>query len=42
MKYHDYVMCVKEMLGRGWDVYEISAKLKLDISFVQAIIDLLV
>jgi predicted transcriptional regulator len=38
---HDTVMAVREMLERHWDVYEIASKLKLDISLVQAIIDLL-
>ena len=37
----DLIMAVKEMMGRGWDVYEIASKLKLDITFVQAIIDML-
>jgi hypothetical protein len=41
MRYHDYVLAVREMMGRGWDVYEIASKLKLDIFFVQSIIDLL-
>jgi len=38
---HDIVMAVKEMLDRHWDVYEIATKLKIDITVVQAIIDLL-
>lgn len=38
---HDTIMAVREMLERHWDVYEIAAKLKLDIALVQAIIDLL-
>lgn len=38
---HDTIMAVREMLDRHWDVYEIATKLKLDITVVQAIIDLL-
>jgi hypothetical protein len=38
---HDTIMAVREMLERHWDVYEIASKLKLDITLVQAIIDLL-
>jgi hypothetical protein len=38
---HDIVMAVREMLERHWDVYEIATKLKIDITVVQAIIDLL-
>jgi DNA-binding NarL/FixJ family response regulator len=35
------ILAVKEMMSRGWDVYEIASKLKLDVTFVQSIIDLL-
>jgi predicted transcriptional regulator len=38
---HDIVMAVKEMLERHWNVYEIATKLKIDISVVQTIINLL-
>ena len=38
---HDIMLAVKEMLDRHWDVYEIATKLKIDITVVQAIIDLL-
>ena len=35
-------MAVREMLDRHWNVYEIASKLKIDITVVQAIIDLLI
>ena len=35
------VNAVREMLDRHWDVYEIAAKLNLDVTLVQQIIDLL-
>jgi len=38
---HDTIMAVREMLERHWDVVEIATKLKIDITVVQAIIDLL-
>lgn len=41
MNRHDVFISVKEMWSRGWDVYEIAAKLKLDLPLVQSIIDLL-
>jgi hypothetical protein len=37
----DLVAAVREMLERHWNVYEIAAKMNLDVSIVQSIIDLL-
>ena len=39
--YHQVVQAVREMMERHWDVYEIAAKMKLDVSVVQAIIDMI-
>jgi hypothetical protein len=39
--YHEIVNAVREMMGRHWDVYEIASKLKVDITIVQAIFDML-
>lgn len=39
--YHQVVLAVREMMERHWDVYEIAAKMKLDVSVVQAIIDMI-
>ena len=41
MMKQDIVAAVREMLERHWDVYEIAAKLNLDISIVKAVIDLI-
>ena len=35
------INAVREMLDRHWDLYEIAAKLNLDVNLVQQIIDLL-
>lgn len=40
-KYREIVAAVREMMERHWDVYEIAAKMKLDVSLVQSIIDML-
>ena len=37
----DLINAVREMLDRNWDVYDIAARMKLDVSVVQSIIDLL-
>jgi len=37
----ELILAVKEMLDRHWDVYEIASKCKIDITVVQAIIDML-
>jgi len=37
----ELIAAVREMMERHWDVYEIAAKMNLDISIVQAIVDLL-
>lgn len=35
------INAIREMLERHWDVYEIASKLKVDVTLVQAIVDLL-
>lgn len=37
----DLILIVREMLDRHWDVYEIAVKCKIDVTVVQAIIDML-
>ena len=37
----DLINAVREMLDRNWDVYDIASRMKLDVSVVQAIIDML-
>lgn len=37
----DLILIVREMLDRHWDVYEIASKCKIDVTVVQAIIDML-
>ena len=41
MNNHDLMLAVRELLERHLDVYEISARLKVDISLIQPILDLL-
>lgn len=38
---HDLVLAVREMLDRHLDVYEMASRLKVDVSVIQAILDLL-
>lgn len=37
----DLINAIREMLDRNWDVYDIASRMKLDVSVVQAIIDML-
>jgi hypothetical protein len=39
--HHDLVLAVREMLDRHLDVYEMASRLKVDITVIQSIIDLL-
>jgi hypothetical protein len=38
---NEVINAIREMLDRNWDVYEIASRMKLDVSVVQAIIDLI-
>jgi hypothetical protein len=38
---HDLVLAVREMMDRHLDVYEMASRLKVDVSIIQSIIDLL-
>jgi hypothetical protein len=38
---HDLVLAVRELMDRHLDVYQIALRLKLDVSVVQSIIDLI-
>lgn len=38
---HDIVLAIREMLDRHWDVVEIATKLKIDVTLVQQVIDML-
>lgn len=38
---NEVINAIREMLDRNWDVYEIASRMKLDVSLVQAIIDLI-
>jgi hypothetical protein len=38
---NEVINAIREMLDRNWDVYEIASRMKLDVSLVQAIIDML-
>jgi hypothetical protein len=38
---HDLVLAVRELMDRHLDVYQIALRLKVDVSVVQAILDLI-
>jgi hypothetical protein len=35
------IMAVKEMMERNWDVYTMASRLKIDVTLVQQIMDML-